>query len=85
MRIFWIHRDRCPDCDQIIWTQRDDLPAHRTRPNLKCQCYCGTTLIEDEHTVVGGGGNLTEADFKKEVVNAYPQEKINIVKWQPQV
>ena len=51
------------DCDNIVWTQLDDKPAKRSRPALKVQCYCGKTVIENDTTLLGGGGEFSEEEF----------------------
>ena len=77
MNIQWLHRDKCPDCNHIIWTQEGDLPE-----NLRVQCLCGQTVIDGYETISGGGGSFSEKEFQEEFKRAhsYVKEEIKLVK-----
>ena len=74
MEVTVLHADKCLECNQIIWTQTDNRPANKSRPNLSCQCYCGVTAIKNESTIRGGGGSFTDEELISEVENAHNYE-----------
>lgn len=92
MKVTWLHRDKCPGCSQIIWTQTDDKVKKKTRPSLHVQCWCGQTIIKDSTTISGGGDSFSEEEFDEIIWrNNFGDElkeegvKLTIKPWQHQV
>ena len=68
MNIVYLHKDKCPKCKEIVWTQEDD-ELDPPRPSYNVQCLCGHTMIKNNVTVYGGGDDFSEEELHEKIKN----------------